>query len=72
MTEAERIMNDRPIVQVSNDPRDPSVLTPRMLLLMKTNPSIPIGSFKIPTGSVKIATGSVKIPTGSLKIPQVL
>jgi hypothetical protein len=41
MTEVEKILNDRPITPVSDDPRDPTALTPSMLLLMKTNTSIP-------------------------------
>lgn len=46
MTEAEKIMNDRPITQVSNDPTDPQALTPSMLLLMKSNSSVPPGIFR--------------------------
>ncbi|XP_060577620.1 uncharacterized protein LOC132734785 [Ruditapes philippinarum] len=46
MTEAEKIMNDRPITQVSNDPRDLPSLTPNMLLLMKENSSVPPGVFR--------------------------
>ncbi|XP_053388307.1 uncharacterized protein LOC128551468 [Mercenaria mercenaria] len=46
MAEAERIMNDRPITQVSNDPNDPMALTPNMLLLFKANSSMPRGNFK--------------------------
>lgn len=45
MTEAEKIINDRPITPVSNDPRDPPALTPSMLLLMKSNTSLPQGIF---------------------------
>ena len=45
MAEAERIINDRPITPVSNDPRDPPALTPNMLLLMKSNSAIPQGIF---------------------------
>jgi hypothetical protein len=41
----ERIINDRPIASVSNDPRDLLALTPSMLLLMKSNVSIPPGVF---------------------------
>ncbi|XP_052271561.1 uncharacterized protein LOC127872270 [Dreissena polymorpha] len=46
MTEVEKILNDRPITPVSDDPRDPPALTPSMLLLMKTNTSIPQGVFR--------------------------
>lgn len=46
IAETERIINDRPITPVSNDPRDPPALTPNMLLLMKCNSSIPKGVFQ--------------------------
>ncbi|VDI68568.1 Hypothetical predicted protein [Mytilus galloprovincialis] len=46
MAEVEKILNDRPITPVSDDPNDPSVLTPNMLLLMKSNSCIPSGIFK--------------------------
>ena len=45
MTECEKIINDRPITTVSGDPNDQPALTPSMLLLMKSNPSIPPGVF---------------------------
>ena len=45
MAEAVKIINDRPITPVSSDPKDPPALTPSMLLLMKSNPSIPQGVF---------------------------
>ena len=45
IAEAERIINDRPLTAVSNDPRDLQVLTPSMLLLMKSNSSISQGVF---------------------------
>lgn len=45
MTETEKILNDRPITQVSSDPNDPQVLTPNMLLLMKSNACVPQGTF---------------------------
>ena len=34
LTEAERIMNDKPITPVSSDPKDPPALIRSMLLLM--------------------------------------
>jgi transposase InsO family protein len=42
MAEAERIMNDRPLVRCSSDPRDPDVLTPAKLLLLRGSSSTPI------------------------------
>ena len=45
MTECEKIINDKPITTVSGDPNDQPALTPSMLLLMKSNPSIPPGVF---------------------------
>ncbi|CAG2227654.1 unnamed protein product [Mytilus edulis] len=45
MAETERIMNDRPITAISDDCRDLPVLTPNMLLLMKSNTSTPQGVF---------------------------
>ncbi|KAH3857082.1 hypothetical protein DPMN_099681 [Dreissena polymorpha] len=41
MAEAERIRNDRPIMRVSNDPKDPPALTPNRLLLMRSNACLP-------------------------------
>lgn len=46
MTEVEKILNDRPITSISDDPGDQPPLTPNMLLLMKTNPCIPQGIFR--------------------------
>ena len=37
MAKVEKILNDRPITPVSNDPDDPMELSPSMLLLMKSN-----------------------------------
>jgi hypothetical protein len=37
LCEVERILNDRPITQVSSDPRDPVALTPADLLLLRGN-----------------------------------
>jgi transposase InsO family protein len=45
MAEVERIINDRPITDVSDDPNDPLALTPSMLLLMKGNSCVPPGNF---------------------------
>jgi len=46
ITEVEKILNDRPITQVSTDSRDPEPLSPNNLLLMRPNPSVPLGVFK--------------------------
>ena len=37
IAEVEKILNDRPITHVSDDPNDPPALTPNMHLLMKSN-----------------------------------
>ncbi|KAL5022237.1 hypothetical protein ScPMuIL_001392 [Solemya velum] len=41
MAEVEKILNDRPLTFVSDDPDDPRPLTPATLLLLKPNSSIP-------------------------------
>ncbi|XP_070566927.1 uncharacterized protein [Ptychodera flava] len=38
LSEVERILNDRPLVQQSDDPNDMEVLTPNSLLLLRRNP----------------------------------
>lgn len=45
MAETEKILNDRPLTTVSNDPKDHMPLTPNTLLLMKSNQSLPIDVF---------------------------
>ena len=45
MSESEKTIKYRSITTVSGDPNDPPALTPRMLLLMKSNPSFPPGVF---------------------------
>ena len=45
MAEAEKIINDRPITDVSDDPQDPEPLTPNKLLLLRCNTSLPLGIF---------------------------
>lgn len=45
MAEVERIMNDRPLTPVSSDSKDPEVLTPSSLLLLRGVPSVPLGTF---------------------------
>lgn len=46
VTEVEKILNDRPITQVSVDPKDPQPLTPNKILLMRTNACFPPGTFE--------------------------
>ncbi|XP_067282594.1 uncharacterized protein [Pseudorasbora parva] len=45
MAEVTAIMNARPLVPVSNDPEDPFILTPSMLLTMKVGTPPPPGDF---------------------------
>ena len=45
MCEAEKIVNDRPITQVSSDPKDLEPLTPNMLLTLKLSNTLPPGIF---------------------------
>ena len=39
------ILNSRPLTPVSSDPEDLEPLTPNHLLLLRSNPSLPVGSF---------------------------
>jgi len=43
--ETEKIINDRPITQVSSDSRDPEPLSPSKLLLLSSNSCLPLGVF---------------------------
>ena len=45
MAEVAGILNSRPLTPVSSDPRDLEPLTPNHLLLLRSNPSLPVGSF---------------------------
>lgn len=45
LTETERILNDRPLTAVSDDPYDLNALTPSQILLLKGNQSLPPGLF---------------------------
>ena len=45
MAETERILNDRPITQISDDVRDPLPLSPGQLLTIKPSSSLPQGVF---------------------------
>ena len=45
MTEVERILNDRPITPVSDNPDDIEALSPAMLLLGRRNPCLPPDEF---------------------------
>jgi hypothetical protein len=42
MAEVEKVLNDRPLTPLSNDPLDPTPLTPSNLLLLRSNSSLPI------------------------------
>ena len=39
------ILNSRPLTPVSGDPKDLEPLTPNHLLLLRSNPRLPVGSF---------------------------
>ena len=43
--EVELIVNGRPITKSSDDPTDAEVLTPNHLLLLRSSPNLPPGSF---------------------------
>ena len=45
LCEVEAIVNGRPITKFSDDPRDPEPLTPNHLLLLRTGPAVPPGTF---------------------------
>ena len=45
MCEVESVINGRPITKLSDDPRDLSPLTPNHLLLLRSGPVVPPGSF---------------------------
>ena len=45
VAEAEKIVNDRPITQISDDHRDPEPLTPNKILLLRPNSCFPLGVF---------------------------
>lgn len=46
MAEVEKILNERPLTAVSDDPNDLEPLTPNMLLLLRSNSCIPPGTTK--------------------------
>ena len=46
LAEVERILNDRPLVPLSDDIRDPDPLTPSKLLLLRDNSCVPEGTFQ--------------------------
>ena len=45
MAEVAGILNSRPLTLVSSDPKDLELLTPKHLLSLRSNPSLPVGSF---------------------------
>ncbi|KAJ8007561.1 hypothetical protein DPEC_G00095320 [Dallia pectoralis] len=52
MAEVSAIMNSRPLVPVSNDPEDPFILSPSMLLTQKVGVPPPPGDFTDISGTV--------------------
>ena len=46
MVETEKIVNDRPITQISDDVRDPEPLSPNQILLLRPNECLPPGVFE--------------------------
>ena len=45
MVEVQGILNSRPLMPVSNDPKDLELLMPNHLLLLRANPNLPPGVF---------------------------
>ncbi|XP_077967683.1 uncharacterized protein LOC144421945 [Styela clava] len=45
LTGVERILNDRPLTPLSDDPKDLNVLTPNSILIAKLDPSLPLDKF---------------------------
>ena len=45
IAEVAGILNSPPLTPVSSDPKDLEALTPNHLLLLRSNPSLPVGSF---------------------------
>ena len=43
LTEVEKVLNDRPLTTVSDDPRDLEPLTPSQVLLLRSNSCLPFG-----------------------------
>ena len=46
MAEIEKILNDRPLTRLTNDPNDLCPLTPSQLLLLRPNASVPLTEFE--------------------------
>ena len=60
--EAEAIVNSRPVVKSSDDPSDCEALTPNHLLLLRSGPCLPPGSFSKEEAHSRRSWRQVKYP----------